>query len=218
MYSRTRIKMCGTTSFEDGYKAALLGVDAIGMIFADKSPRYISPSDAFEITNRLPPLLTKIGVFVSERIQEIEEIVLYLGLNGVQLHGDEDPDFCEKLSQSLPSCFIFKAVRVGSHTTSEDFKKYNDVVSGFVLDTYVKGTPGGTGESFDWNILRQLIISKPYLLAGGLSPENIENALQAAGPFGVDINSGVEFAPGRKNMEKMKSLTERVRKFDAEKQ
>lgn len=199
MIRRTRIKMCGTTQQADAKKAVELGVDALGFIFVEQSPRYTAPEAALNITRVLPPFLFKIGVFVDAGIQEVQEIVHYLGLNGVQLHGKETPEYCEKIGESLPSCSRVKAFRVGEHTKKADFSPYASVVDGFLLDTYVKDIEGGTGMTFDWSLIANLKLQKPYILAGGLTPENISQALAIAKPFGVDVNSGVEHAPGQKD-------------------
>jgi len=215
MHLRTRIKMCGTTSVEDAHKAVELGIDALGFIFVNTSERFIDVEKAREITKGLPPFVNKVGVFVNEGFTEIEEIVDYLGLDAVQLHGDEDPDFCEKVARAVPSCTVLKAFRVGDHSREEDFQPYNSCVSGVVLDTYVKDKEGGTGISFNWNILSRLNLQMPYILAGGLHSENIGEALQLASPYGVDVNSGVEISPGIKDHEKLQRFVEKVTAFDA---
>jgi phosphoribosylanthranilate isomerase len=215
MYQRTRIKMCGTTSIEDAHKAVELGIDALGFIFVNTSARFIAVEKAREITKSLPPFVNKVGVFVNEGFTEIEEVVDYLGLDAVQLHGDEEPDFCEKVVRAVPSCTVMKAFRVGGHSREDDFLPYNGYVSGFVLDTYVKDKEGGTGMSFDWSILSRLNLQMPYILAGGLHPENIAEALKSTSPYGIDVNSGVEISPGIKDHEKLQRLVERVTAFDA---
>ncbi len=215
MYQRTRIKMCGTTSIEDAHKAVELGIDALGFIFVSTSQRFIAVEKAREITKSLPPFVNKVGVFVNEGSTEIEEIVDYLGLDAVQLHGDEGPDFCEKVVRAVPSCTVIKAFRVGEHSREDDFLPYYNCVSGFALDTYVKDQEGGTGVSFDWKILPRLNLQMPYILAGGLHSENIGEALQLASPYGVDVNSGVEISPGIKDHEKLQRFVERVTAFDA---
>ncbi len=214
MIHRTRIKMCGTTNIEDANAAVQLGVDVLGFIFTDKSPRFISSENAKEIVDELPPFLFKVGVFVNEVPQEIEEIVHYLGLNGVQLHGNEGPSFCENLSLSIPSCSIIKAFRVDEETSSSDFDRYNNVVDGFLLDTYVKGEKGGTGLTFDWSLLKRLNLKHAAIVAGGLTPDNIKKALEIASPFGVDVNSGVEHSPGKKNHTELMRFIENVVEFD----
>ncbi len=206
--------MCGTTRLDDAQKAIDLGVDALGFIFVPSSARYIEPEKAREITAELPPFITTVGVFVNEGVIEIEETVDYLGLSAIQLHGDEDPDFCKKVVRALPSCTVMKAFRVGEHTQETDLSPFNERVKGFVLDSYVKDQEGGTGVSFDWQILARLNIQKPFVLAGGLSPENINNALDIARPYGVDVNSGIELSPGVKNHEELERFIFQVRAFD----
>lgn len=215
MHTRTRIKMCGTTSLDDAHKAVSLGIDALGFIFVNTSKRFIEVERAREITKSLPPFVNKVGVFVNEGVTEIEEIVDYLGLDAVQLHGDEQPDICEKIARAVPSCTVMKAFRVGGHSREEDFLPYNSIVSGFVLDTYVKDIEGGTGVSFDWSILSRLNLQMPYILAGGLHPENIGKALKLTLPYGVDVNSGVEISPGVKDHQKLQRFVEKVTEFDA---
>ena len=209
--------MCGTTNLADAEKAVALGVDALGFIFANKSPRYVSPEAAMEITQNLPPLLFKIGVFVDLEIQEVEEIVRYLGLNGVQLHGKESPEYCAQLKSSLPSCTRIKAFRVGEHTTHADFSFYEKVVNGYLLDTYVKDVEGGTGQIFDWSLIENLKLGKPYILAGGLNPENIGQALSITRPFGVDVNSGVESVPGKKDHDLLERFIVQISEIDRNK-
>lgn len=215
MMNRTRIKMCGTTRHEDAQFAVNLGIDAIGFIFVEKSPRYISPEEARQITEQLPPFVTRVGVFVDERLQDIEEIVDYLGLNGIQLHGGETPEFCRETVHELRSCAVLKAFRVGDSTVEADFMPYNESVHGFVLDTYVKDMEGGTGQSFDWHLLKKLNLKKPFVLAGGLCPDNIDQALEIASPFAVDVNSGVESTPGTKDHDLLRKFVNKVAMHNA---
>ncbi len=214
MIHRTRVKVCGTTNIEDAHAAVQLGVDALGFIFASKSPRFITPEDAKVIIDGLPPFLFKVGVFVNESKQEVEEIVHYLGLNGVQLHGNEDRLYCEDLALVVPSCSLIKAFRVGEHSSPSDFSSYNNVVDGFLLDTYVKGKDGGTGVTFDWSLLKRLNLLHPAIVAGGLNPDNIKEALGVANPFAVDVNSGIEHSPGMKDHLKLTRFVENVNEFD----
>lgn len=199
---------------EDARRAIEVGVDALGFIFVPSSPRYIEPEKAREITGEIPPFITTVGVFVNEGIAEIEETVDYLGLTGIQLHGDEGPDFCKKVARALPSCAVMKAFRIGEHTKVTDLSQFNERVMGFVLDSYVKNQEGGTGISFDWRILARLNIQKPFVVAGGLSPENVQSALEIAKPYGVDVNSGIEQGPGVKNHEELERFIAQVRAFD----
>jgi phosphoribosylanthranilate isomerase len=212
---RTRIKMCGTTTLEDAEKAVRLGVDALGFIFYEKSPRYITPIDAREIISHLPAFMDFVGVFVGKEISEVVEIVRKSGINHVQLHGNENIEYCQKLIEKLPCCKVIKAFRVSSKSKAEDFSPYQYVVSGFLLDTYLKGEPGGTGEVFDWEIIKKLNLQRPLILAGGLNPDNITDAVSSVEPYAVDINSGVEVKPGVKDYIKLSRLIQHVRESDA---
>ncbi len=212
--SRTRIKMCGTTNVKDAEAAVFAGVDALGFIFVKKSPRNIQSETAKEIISSLPPFINLVGVFVDRDLREVEELVKYTGLSYVQLHGEEEPEYCEELAFKLPTCKMIKAFRVGDKSKKEDFSPYNQFVTGFLLDTYVKDKEGGTGLVFDWNLIKQFDLQRPCILAGGLNPENVVNAIEAVHPFAIDINSGVELEPGRKDHAKLRLLTEQVRWAD----
>ena len=218
MQSRTRIKVCGITTLEDAKEAIQIGVDAIGFIFAESSPRYISPEKAKEIAAQLPPFISLVGVFVDGDAVEVEEIIDYCGLTHVQLHGSEDPEYCQKLAQSATPCRLIKAFRVGPHTMAADFTPYEESVKGFLLDTYVKDQEGGTGKTFDWSIIESLRLKQPVLLAGGLGPDNVTEAIRAVRPFAIDVNSGVEDEPGRKNSDKLRQLVRLVREADSDDQ
>lgn len=203
--------MCGVTNIEDAIEAIDAGVDALGFIFVEKSPRYIAPEQAKEIVSQLPPLISFVGVFVDQDPVEVMEIIEYCGLSYVQLHGNEDPDYCEKLSHTASPCKIIKAFRVGTGSREADFSPYQECVTGYLLDTYVEGQEGGTGRSFDWTIIESLDLRCPVILAGGLTPENVVEALQVVHPFAIDINSGVEEQPGKKDYTKLHALLEQVR-------
>ena len=206
MQNRTRIKVCGITNVEDALGALERGVDALGFIFAESSPRYISPEDAREIIVKLPPFASYIGVFVDEDPVEIGEIIEYCYLTAVQLHGGEDPEYCQKLAHDVPPCRVIKAFRVGRETGPADFEPYADAVSAFLLDTYVKGQEGGTGQTFDWGMVERFNLARPLILAGGLDPDNVGDAVAAVNPFAIDVNSGVEAEPGKKDMAKLETL------------
>lgn len=213
---RIRIKVCGTTSKKDADNAVKLGVDALGFIFFPKSKRNVEPEVAADIIATLPPFIDRVGVFVNEPIAKVVSIAEKCSLSIVQLHGNESAEYCDELSKEIPYCQIFKAFRVGEETKPEEFIQYAVSVDGFLLDTYVKGVEGGTGETFDWSIIESLKLGKPFLLAGGLTPENITDALSTVVPFAVDINSGVEDAPGKKNAQKLAKLVAQVRQFEQE--
>jgi len=211
--SRTRVKMCGTTRLEDALCAVGLGVDALGFIFYHKSPRNISPAKVSEIIKNLPPFIDCVGVFVNSSATEIQSVA-EAGLSYLQLHGEESPKFCREIKAQLPFHKIFKAFRVGSESSAADFSLYNECVDGFLLDTYVKGESGGTGLSFDWSIIEKLELQKPFLLAGGLSVENVSEAIGAVAPYALDVNSGVESAPGVKDHAKIRKFMDIVEKSD----
>lgn len=190
--------MCGITRPEDAVAAARLGVDALGFIFSPKSPRCVSLSGAQTIIARLPPLVDRVGVFVDSSIEEIVACST-CGLSLVQLHGKESPEFCREVKRALPCCGIIKAFRVGGESVAADFAPYGDCVDAFLLDTYVKGAPGGTGLTFDWSLIAGLQLARPLILAGGLTPENVGKAIKEVQPYAVDVNSGVETHPGVKD-------------------
>jgi phosphoribosylanthranilate isomerase len=218
MYSKTRIKVCGITSVEDAREAIRLGVDALGFIFVESSPRYISPEKVKEIVAQLPPFVNMVGVFVNGDPVEIEEIVDYCGLTHVQLHGDEDGEYCQKLAQAATPCRIIKAFRVSSRTMAADFAPYEETVTGFLLDTYVEGQEGGTGKVFDWSRIESLRLRLPIILAGGLGLENVAEAIRQVRPFAIDVNSGVEEEPGKKDHAKLRQLVELVRLAEIDQQ
>lgn len=211
---RVRIKMCGTTRLDDAVNAVKLGVDALGFIFYEKSPRSIDPEEAKLIIEELPPLIATVGVFVDKKRKEVEEIVQYCGLAYAQLHGQETPKYCERLTRSAAPCQVLKALRVGNHSQAEKIAPYNDIVHGFLLDTYRQDAVGGTGETFDWSLIARLGLRKPYLLAGGLDVTNIRDALEAVRPYGVDVNSGLEKSPGIKDHKLIRDFVQRVRDYE----
>lgn len=211
---RTRIKVCGITSHKDALFAAQAGVDALGFIFHPKSPRYIEPEEARLIIDQLPPFIDVVGVFVDKKRIEVEEIIQYCRLTYVQLHGEESPKYIERLFRFASPCELIKAFRVGSQSSPDDFKSYVPFVRAFLLDTYDKELAGGTGRSFDWKLIEKLELVRPYILAGGLGPQNILEALESVNPVSVDVNSGVEVSPGIKDHAKILELVNAVRSFD----
>jgi phosphoribosylanthranilate isomerase len=214
MNARTRIKICGTTTIGDAREAVSAGADALGFIFTAKSSRNISVDKAREIVAGLPPFVDPVGVFVDRDMREMAEIVREVGLSYVQLHGAEDPDYCRRFAQMAAPCKVIKAFRVGPESREADFTKYNDVVMGFLLDTYVKGQAGGTGLTFDWHLIESFKLQRPVILAGGLGPGNIREAIRTVRPFAVDVVSGIEASPGVKDHIKLHELVSRVRMAD----
>ena len=177
---RIRIKICGMTRLADALCAVDAGVDALGFIFYQKSPRAIQPQAAREIIKQLPPFVDAVGVFVDEELQRVAEIVQECGLGYVQLHGSESPAYCRELAALVAPCQILKAIRVGEQTTAEDVALYHDCVRGYLLDTYQKNNVGGTGQTFDWAIIDRLQLKKTFLLAGGLDIDNIRAGPRAS--------------------------------------
>lgn len=199
-----RVKICGITNIEDAVAAAEYGADAIGFVFQPKSPRAITPETAKNIVSALPPFITTIGVFVNEDKREIERITNYVGLNIVQLHGNEPPDACQ-LNRK-----VIKAIRVKDLTDLEPLKRYN--VSAFLLDTYSPHTMGGTGQIFNWDIAVEAKKFGRIILAGGLNHENIGEAIKWVRPYGIDVATGVESnKKGEKDHKKLKLFIEKAR-------
>lgn len=202
---KPRLKICGITRLEDALLAASLGAHALGFIFYPKSPRYIAPQQAREIIKKLPPFVQTVGVFVNEMGEKIKDIVKFCGLDLIQLHGDEPPAFCEDLG--LP---CIKAFRIKDESSLNLLASYKNKVKGFLLDTYKKGQAGGTGETFNWELVLQAKkYSTPIILAGGLNPANVEVAIKTAQPYALDVNSGIESAPGIKDRSLMEELFKR---------
>jgi phosphoribosylanthranilate isomerase len=198
MNGRVRVKICGITRAADAQCAAAAGVDALGFIFYAKSPRHIEAEAARQIIAQLPPLVAAVGVFVNEEMARVEAVVRGCGLQYAQLHGGESPEYCRELA-ARAGCRVLKAIRVGPATTAADIAPYRGAVCGFLLDTFHQDAVGGTGAVFDWALIDRLELDRPFLLAGGLSADNIAAALAEAQPFGVDANSGLEQAPGIKD-------------------
>lgn len=195
---RVRVKICGVRSLEEARAAFDAGADALGLNFWPKSPRYIAPAAAREITSELMPLIACIGVFVNEDRDSIIDIVSQVGLSAVQLHGDESPDFCARLG----SLKIIKAFRVGEGFDMGSIEKYD--VSAALLDARIRGSYGGTGQSFDWSVALEAKKLAPIILAGGLTIENVADAIEQVSPMAIDVCSGVEAEPGRKDLDKMR--------------
>ena len=203
-----RIKVCGITRFEDAKVAASIGVDAIGFIFYKRSPRYISPEEAAIIIKQLPPFVSRVGVFVDEDPEKVVGIARATGIDTIQLHGTESPRYCGKIP--LP---VIKAFSIEPETDLSLLEQYH--VSGFLLDTWASGQRGGTGRTFDWTIARNACVKYDrVILAGGLNPANLVEALESVHPYGIDINSGVEIKPGIKNPRKIHDAVRIVRAWE----
>jgi phosphoribosylanthranilate isomerase len=206
-----RIKICGITQPEQGYAIATLGASALGFICVPASPRYVNPNQILAVVAQLPKNVDQIGVFVNSTPAEICQIVTTCGLTGVQLHGDESPEFCHQLRSFLPNVEIIKALRVRSLQALLQADVYTSWVDTLLLDAYQPQQMGGTGKTLDWASLQQFQPSCPWLLAGGLTPNNVLDALNQVQPNGIDLSSGVERAPGDKDLTKVAQLFEQLR-------
>ena len=198
--ARLRVKVCGITRLQDALAAVSCGVDALGFIFYPKSSRYIDPVKAAEIVTCLPPFVTKIGVFVNEKPNVIASIIKEVSLGALQFHGQEVEQDC--ISWGLP---YLKAFPMGQHRPLETMISGFPRACGYLLDSYNKEKFGGTGEVFDWNLVKQNI-HKPIVLAGGIGPDNVQKAYDQCKPYAVDVNSGVEESPGIKDETKILKL------------
>ncbi|WP_417908594.1 phosphoribosylanthranilate isomerase [Candidatus Electronema sp. PJ] len=212
---RIRIKMCGVTQLDDALVAVEAGVDALGFIFHPKSPRYVQPESARLIIEQLPPFVDTVGVFVDRELADVQEIVRFCGLNYAQLHGRESPEYCEQLRLAAAPCQIIKALRVSKQLLAENVAPYHAHVRGFLLDTYQKGQEGGTGTCFDWSLIPLLRLQREFMLAGGLDISNVRAAIEQVHPYGLDVNSGVEISPGRKDHQRLLAFIQEVRKLEA---
>lgn len=194
-----RVKICGITNNEDAQAAVEYGVDALGFVFA-KSPRQVTKEQSRDIVKNLPPFVSPVGVFVDEESDMIKEICDFCDIHTVQLHGNEQPSYLKELEGYK----LIKAFRV----KEEDDLKYlaNYKPHAFLLDSYVKGAMGGTGVSFKWEIARQAHKYGIIILSGGLTPENVKEAIQVVKPYAVDVSSGVESSPGKKDKLLMKQF------------
>ena len=200
-----KIKICGITNLDDALAAADAGADALGFVFFKKSPRYVTPEKAAAIISKLPVFITTIGVFADERPEEILKNIEETGIDVLQFHGKEPPESC-----LLPRRVI-KGIRVKSLESLEPLSLYKDIVSAFLLDTYAPDMLGGTGQVFNWDIAIEAKKYGQIILAGGLTPENISEAIRRVNPYAVDVSSGVEIEKGKKDHQKMKSFIERAR-------
>ena len=201
----TRIKICGITRVEDALAAVEAGADAIGLVFYAASPRAVTLDQAAQICATLPPFITTVGLFVNASYEEVSTISSQLSLGLLQFHGDESPEYCEQFMQPW-----IKALRVQPTTNIVTMIQPYNKAQGILLDSYVAGIQGGTGSTFDWSLIPQQT-DKPIILAGGLTVENVQQAIQIAKPYAVDVSGGVEVTKGIKDHNKMKAFINKVR-------
>lgn len=196
----TRIKVCGITSVNDARQAIDCGVDALGLVFYPKSPRAVSPEQAREIARQQAPFTCLVGLFVNASPQAIEQVLKKVPLGLLQFHGDETEADCSRWQ--LP---YIKALRVRPDRPVKDRLAPFHSACGYLLDSYCSGVAGGTGASFDWQLIPDGL-DKPVILAGGLNPGNVRQAITAVQPYAVDVSTGVERSPGVKDIDKIKAF------------
>jgi phosphoribosylanthranilate isomerase len=206
----TQIKICGITNIEDACFAVACEADAIGFIFHAPSPRYVTPERAKEIIEKLPDGITKVGVFVNHDCLEVKKIMILCGLDMVQLHGAESPAYCSEFPRSQ----VIKAIAPRGEDDLKGLRAYP--VAAILVDAYDPQRHGGTGEKADWALAAKVKEHHPLILAGGLSLTNIREAITCVSPDAVDINSGVESAPGRKDHARVKEIIELVHQLGGE--
>jgi phosphoribosylanthranilate isomerase len=203
-----QVKICGITNKEDALCAVRCGAGALGFIFYSPSPRNISPEDARKIVSALPADLAKVGVFVNESPAEVKRIVEYCGLDMIQLHGDETPAYCHE----FPASQIIKAVELKNDDDLNHASRYD--VAAILVDSRSAGLYGGTGRKADWELAYRMGSKKPLILSGGLNEDNIEEALKVVAPSALDINSGAESEPGKKDHVKLARIFDKIRHAD----
>ncbi len=205
-----KVKICGITNIDDALLAVDAGADALGFVFHRKSPRCIEPEQAAEIIGRLPPFVLSVGLFVNAELDFVNATAQRCRLEIVQLHGDETPDFCRGVNRR-----VVKAFRVKDQHSLDPMKDYR--VSGYLLDAYAPQAYGGTGLTFNWEIARDAAKYGPIILAGGLTPDNVRMAVETVRPYAVDVSSGVEASPGRKDPLKVREFVTKAKAFMEEK-
>ncbi len=198
-----KIKICGITNAEDAHLAVDAGADALGFIFYPQSPRFVEIQVVKSIVNQLPPFVLPIGVFVNEEQSMVQNVMDVCGLALAQLHGEESPAYCESLGHS-----VLKGIRLRDRSSFLALAEYKGRagVRGFVLDAFSESEYGGTGKVADWDLAAEAAKAAPILLAGGLSSENVQEAIQKVQPYGVDVSSGVEVSPGLKDPVKVQAF------------
>ncbi len=214
--TKTLVKICGITSIEQAVQVAELGTNAIGIISVNESPRYISPEKKKEIFKTLKDLYPNIGRVSVVKDSPIDSIIKgFLGEpneNIIQLHGDEDIDYCQKLKQKVPNIFLWKAFRIKNKEDLDKIKPYENFVDAILLDSWNEETYGGSGKRIEQKYLEDISFSKPWWIAGGVSTEWVDVIIKNIKPNGIDISSSIETAPGIKDLEKTKQIIKEIKK------
>jgi len=196
--------MCGITNHEDAQKASYYGAWAVGFIFYKKSPRYISPSRAKKLIEALPPFITPVGVFVNAKDRAVRDVCNFAKIHTVQFSGDESAVYCKRFKDFK----IIKGFRLGNFFDISLINKYK--VDAYLFDKYKEGEFGGTGETFNWELLKDKKFEKPVILSGGLNPGNVKEAIDTINPYAVDVSSGIEKSPGIKDPRKIREFYESI--------
>lgn len=198
---RTRIKICGITRVNDALNAVKAGADALGLVFYAASPRFVSISQAQEIVKNIQPFVCVVGLFVNATKDEINKVLSQVRIDLLQFHGDESPEFCQQFG--VP---FMKAIRVKHDTNLLQYANDYKTAQALLLDAHVEGVAGGTGLTFDWDLIPNSL-PLPVVLAGGLTADNVENAIQQVSPYAVDVSGGVEVSKGVKDATKMEAFS-----------
>ncbi len=202
-----RVKVCGLTNELDAGRAAKFGASALGFIFYKESPRFVSPFKARKIIETIPPFITTVGVFVDQPFGAVKDIIEHCGLGVVQLHGSEDPHFCQRIRRSKTK--VIKVIRVGDSINISALKEYK--VDAFLFDTADDTLHGGTGKTFNWKLLMEVkSLNIPIILSGGLNNQNVIEPVNELKPYAVDVNSTIEETVGKKDPKKMKEFIDVV--------
>ena len=198
-----RIKICGITNPEDGLAAVDAGADALGFMLYEASPRHVSPEVAANMVRQLPPFTAKVGVFVNPTEETVRKMISECGLDTLQFHGDETPEFCRRFSPLK----VYKAFRIQGLESLQSLPLYQ--TDAWLLDSFVMGKPGGSGATFNWDLaVEAKKLGHPIILAGGLTPQNVADAVRKVRPYAVDVSSGVEMVPGKKDHAKMHAFVQ----------
>jgi len=201
------IKICGITRLEDAKAALAAGANALGFMFYIPSKRYVEPAAARRIIDELPPGIARVGVFVNAPESEVRSVIAASGIDTVQLHGEESPEYCDRFRPLR----VWKAFRMENRDSLRIVRRFTGV-DAWLLDSHVPGLAGGTGQRFDWELaIAAKTGGRPIILAGGLNPENVGEAVVRVRPFGVDVSSGVEAEPGRKDESKLNTFVQKAR-------
>lgn len=206
----TRIKICGITREQDLHAVANSGADAIGLVFYDKSPRHVSAQQAAELMRHVPPFVTVVGLFVNPTVDYVRQVLANVSLDVLQFHGEESPEFCQQFGKPY-----LKAIRVKAGVDLVECAARYAGAQGLLLDAFVEGTQGGTGESFDWALIPQNL-SLPVILSGGLHTGNVAEAVKQVLPYAVDVSSGVEASKGIKDAAKVAAFIKEVKQIDVQ--